>query len=333
MDGRQHLGAAARPDLSFVCPPAWDLTPTEYAELVLATDGPWAAHRVAVASALSAAAIGAYAVVADYLEWLPITLAVLCILGSLWATVAAFRVRREMAEVSDEATIDLSRAPADQLALVDAAVKCLPTRRQAARSVTAAAAREQGLTSLWQLARDIDHARREDREAATSTLSARWAAAGVRYESVMAEWGTIASDPLAALEHAALLDVTRPRTTLFIEALGKAQDRRAILGEAVPLDAHDIVEFEELTQALSTAWNDARHQAAHLGYAWLPEPDLARAVRAERLLRLACDSGAAPAERATAAERAAKLLREIGTLVLPEPAQEILAATMRRELG
>jgi hypothetical protein len=84
-----------------------------------------------------------------------------------------------------------------------------------------------------------------------ATLSARWNAALARYDTVMSEWGAIASDPLSALEHSALLDVTQPRTAAFVEALGRAQDRRAVLGPDLPTDRADVIEFEELARRVA----------------------------------------------------------------------------------
>lgn len=71
---------------------------------------------------------------------------------------------------------------------------------------------------------------------AAAGLDARWRTALARYETVLTEWGAIVSDPLSALEHCALLDVTQPRTAAFVEALGRAQDRCAVLGSQTVRD-------------------------------------------------------------------------------------------------
>jgi hypothetical protein len=164
------------------------------------------------------------------------------------------------------------------------------------------------------------------------SLAARWTAALARYETVMTEWGAIASDPLSALEHSALLDVTQPRTAAFVEALGRAQDRRAVLGSDIPRDRADVVEFEDLARRVADVWADARRHAAHVGYGWMPEKDRALAERADTLLRLAADTSASLHERVAAAEQATKVLQSIYAIVLPEPALEVIASQRRLEL-
>jgi hypothetical protein len=166
----------------------------------------------------------------------------------------------------------------------------------------------------------------------TGSLAARWTAALARYDTVMTEWGAIASDPLSALEHSALLDVTQPRTAAFVEALGRAQDRRALLGSDIPRDRADVVEFEDLARRVADAWADARRHAAHVGYGWMPDKDRALAERADTLLRLAADTSASLHERVAAAEQATKVLHSIYAIVLPEPALEVIASQRRLAL-
>jgi len=167
---------------------------------------------------------------------------------------------------------------------------------------------------------------------ATGSLAARWTAALARYDTVMTEWGAIASDPLSALEHSALLDVTQPRTAAFVEALGRAQDRRAVLGSDMPRDRADVVEFEDLARRVADVWADARRHAAHVGYGWMPDKDRALAERADTLLRLAADTSASLHERVAAAEQATKILRSVHAIVLPEPALEVIASQRRLAL-
>ena len=166
----------------------------------------------------------------------------------------------------------------------------------------------------------------------TGSLAARWTAALARYDTVMTEWGAIASDPLSALEHSALLDVTQPRTAAFVEALGRAQDRHAVLGSDIPRDRADVVEFEDLARRVADAWADARRHAAHVGYGWMPDKDRALAERADALLRLAADTSASLHERVAAAEQATKALNSIYAIVLPEPALEVVASQRRLAL-
>lgn len=163
-----------------------------------------------------------------------------------------------------------------------------------------------------------------------------WADAAARYERVTTEWEDLLLDPLAALEHSVLLDVTKPRTAAFIAAYGKAKDahdRHAnrSANSAPGLTAVD--EFADLARGAETTWDAAKQWAAHVGYDWLPEAERADAILADKLLRLAADEATAPAERVSAAERATAVLRRIHTIVLPEPALELLARHSRGELS
>jgi hypothetical protein len=214
----------------------------------------------------------------------------------------------------------------------------VPLLRIANRSSGAADARSETFDRRVPLLQFVDRATGEPRPrqrpvpSRTGSLAARWTAALARYDTVMTEWGAIASDPLSALEHSALLDVTQPRTAAFVEALGRAQDRRAVLGSDMPRDRADVVEFEDLARRVAVAWADARRHAAHVGYGWMPDNDRALAERADTLLRLAADTSASLHERVAAAEQATKVLRSIHAIVLPEPALEVIASQRRLAL-
>lgn len=224
------------------------------------------------------------------------------------------------------------------LALVFVLVTALVRGRAAAGTGTSAREEEgSAFTDRVPLFRVVDRATGRPRPRTQpvphrpATLAARWTAALDRYETVITEWGAIAGDPLSALEHSALLDVSQPRTAAFVEALGRAQDRHAVLGSDVPRDRADVAEFEDLARRAADAWAHARRHAAHVGYGWMPDEDRALAERADTLLRLAADTSASPHERVAAAEQATKVLRSLYAVVLPEPALEVIAAQRRLE--
>ncbi len=214
----------------------------------------------------------------------------------------------------------------------------VPWLRIESRSTGRGDARSEAFATRVPLFQRVDRATGEPRPRPrpvpdrTGSLSARWSAALAHYDTVMTEWGAIASDPLSALEHSALLDVTQPRTAAFVEALGRAQDRRAVLGSDMPGDRTDVVEFEDLARRVADAWADARRHAAHVGYGWMPDKDRALAERADTLLRLAADTSASLQERVAAAEQATKVLRSVYAIVLPEPALEVIASQRRLAL-
>jgi hypothetical protein len=159
-----------------------------------------------------------------------------------------------------------------------------------------------------------------------------WALARKRHERVAESWTDLVCDPLAALTHCALFDVTHHYTAAFIEALGRADDFISIHGPAFPRDRADVDTYAALARTLENTWQAARTQAERSGLDWLPASQRADAERARRLLTLASDDGASLAERANAAERAATLLRRIHAVVLPDTTMHALESLSRPEL-
>ncbi len=271
----------------------------------------------------------------------------LILVVALIVMVVTVLVRRRTAIAADTATRAEQKPPAEdgpgrftypaRDAQDSAFVGRVPLFRMESRSTGAGDARSGAFDSRVPLLQVVDRATGKPRPRPSvprrkGSLAARWTAALARYDTVMTEWGAIASDPLSALEHSALLDVTQPRTAVFVEALGRAQDRRAVLGSDMPRDQADVVEFEDLARRVADAWADARRHAAHVGYGWMPDKDRALAERADTLFRLAADTSASLHERVAAAEQATKVLHSIYAIVLPEPALEVIASQRRLAL-
>lgn len=157
-------------------------------------------------------------------------------------------------------------------------------------------------------------------------LAERWRQSVERYVTVSDEYTAIITDPLAALDHASLLldDVSQPRTAVFLSALGRAQDRYSVLGQTMPSDATTIAEFEDITREVVRTWDEARRYAKREGYEWLPEAEQVNARRAHAALARAQDERNDIGERINAAEYAAKMLRSIKTVMLPEQAAQAI---------
>lgn len=171
---------------------------------------------------------------------------------------------------------------------------------------------------------------------AEPSLQAQWDTAIETHDRVVEEWADIVTDPLAALEHSLLLDVTQPRTATFIDAYGQAQDLRAVIGTTCPTgpDARTRVrEYLSAVRKANTAWADASRHAAHVNLRWLPEAEATSVRRASVFLAVAADETATLPERAAAASKAAALLAEVTSFVLPAEAMRELETTRRLALN
>jgi hypothetical protein len=176
-----------------------------------------------------------------------------------------------------------------------------------------------------------------------TTMAGRWADALARFEVVEKEWEEIVTDPLAALDHAPLLDMrlmpdgSMSRTGIFLEAFGKAQDlqrRHAAHSPATgPEDRADVVEFEDAVRAADVAWTEAKRWAKHVGIDSLPESERDIARRARAALKKAMHEFTPIEEAITAAETAARLLKSIHTVVLPEKAMLQIETKARKAIG
>jgi hypothetical protein len=170
------------------------------------------------------------------------------------------------------------------------------------------------------------------------SLKAQWDAAIAIHDRVVDAWTNIVTDPLAALDHSLLLDVTQPRTAAFIDAYGHAQDLRAVSGSVYPTGTAEAVQravtdYLSAVRRADTAWEAASRHAAHVNLRWLPETEATNVRRASVFLAVAADETATLPERAAAASKAAALLAEITSFVLPAEAMRELETTRRLALN
>lgn len=162
------------------------------------------------------------------------------------------------------------------------------------------------------------------------TRTEQWATAWQKWCQVDDAWTDLMCDPLAALDHSELLDVTLPRTAAFINAYAEAKD--AMLGRTAAITPADLTRLLRLVETTHTTWVEAHAHAQHAGYAWLPEAEAKKATTAASLLRLAADETAPMAERANAATKASRLLTQITTVRLPDKARTELDSLARKAL-
>lgn len=165
---------------------------------------------------------------------------------------------------------------------------------------------------------------------AAGTRADQWAQGWARWCAIDDAWADIVCDPLSALTHSELLDVTLPRTAAFVTAFAEAKD--AMAGRTVATTPVDLSGLLRLINTAETTWVEARDHAEHAGYNWLPETERAKAALAEKLLVLAADGTAPMPERANAAAKASRLLEQITTVRLPEKARTELTSLARKAL-
>lgn len=165
-----------------------------------------------------------------------------------------------------------------------------------------------------------------------ATLDERWAAALATHDEVIEAWTAIVADPLAALDHSLLLDVTQPRTAAFIEAYGHAQDLRAMHGTALPDDGALQVAYLAAVRKAHEAWTEAVRYAKHVHLSWLPDKEAALVRKATALLASAGDDAQPLHLRAEAAAKASHLLGKVTSFLLPPMAMHALEASRRLAL-
>lgn len=169
--------------------------------------------------------------------------------------------------------------------------------------------------------------------AAGTTAGSReeqWRDAWTRWCAIDDAWTDLMCDPLAALNHAELLDMTLPRTGAFVTSY--ADTRQAMTGRTSATVPADLSHLLRLVNETEDAWVEARDHAEHAGYAWLPEAERAKAATAEKALTRALDTRLSMGERANAAEQASRLLAEVTTVQMPKQARGELAHIARKAI-
>ena len=124
-----------------------------------------------------------------------------------------------------------------------------------------------------------------------------------------------------------LSDVSEPKTSAFIEALGAAADLSATRR---PKSAEAVERYAQATRTAETRWQAALHHAERVRLARFEPGERDRIKKVQRLLRQAKNGGASPEERRTYYERAREMLGDL--IRLPEPARLALEQEVRGEL-
>lgn len=152
-------------------------------------------------------------------------------------------------------------------------------------------------------------------------------------DQIADDYGALRCDPVAAIDHIALWDVTNDATRRFTLAYTKCTDQRRHLTTpgATPTLA-EATAFADDVRAARHDFDAARGMAARQGINALPEPDQPAARRAQAAIARATDPAAPAPEAATAAAKATTLLQGITVLDWPAPAHQALDTITRKAL-
>jgi hypothetical protein len=132
------------------------------------------------------------------------------------------------------------------------------------------------------------------------------------------------------IDYPVMTDVREPLTVAFLRAKREADGLRP----AAAADVTSKVRMDEYRAAVNSfqvAFDVAEREARRIKDRNFSGPERDRLARARKLLRIAEDEAATPAERQTAYKRARHELE--GLIVLPEPTIAALEAKVARVLG
>ncbi|MFJ5951447.1 hypothetical protein [Streptomyces noursei] len=153
------------------------------------------------------------------------------------------------------------------------------------------------------------HDRRGEEERARWAVQERIAAAQLRHDAVLEEYGAHLVDFLAALKRPALNDPSVGATERFDRARIDADDARL----TVRRDAGEqlVAAYHEAVAELEVSWRIAQVHAERIGTSYLEPAVSRRLAKAAELVAVVCD-GATEHERALAYQRVRRL---VGTSV------------------
>ena len=152
-------------------------------------------------------------------------------------------------------------------------------------------------------------------------------------DQIADDYGALRCDPVAAIDHIALWDVTNDATRRFTLAYTKCTDqRRHLTTSGATPTITEATAFADDVRAARHDFDAARGMAARQGITALPEPDQPAARRAQAAIARATDPAAPAPEAATAAAKATTLLQGITVLDWPAPAHQVLDTITRKAL-
>lgn len=161
----------------------------------------------------------------------------------------------------------------------------------------------------------------------------RWNAAVAKHDAMAEEYATLRLDPIAAIDHMALWDVTDPFTEKFTLAYGKISDTRSLHLNTAPTQAEIVDAYAADVDAAHLTWVNARDHAHDHGIEVLSPENQTKARRAKASLKIAANEAATEHERRQAAETAADLLASLRDIRFPAETHKAIVATSRKEIA
>jgi hypothetical protein len=131
------------------------------------------------------------------------------------------------------------------------------------------------------------------------------------------------------IDYPVMTDVREPLTVAFLRAKREADGLRPAAADVTSKARMD--EYRAAVNSFQVAFDVAEREARRITDRNFSGPERDRLARARKLLRIAEDEAATPAERQTAYKRARHELE--GLIVLPEPTIAALEAKVARVLG
>ncbi len=181
-----------------------------------------------------------------------------------------------------------------------------------------------GWMRQWSRASERRHRRkielyklRNQAAAAEQASRSEVAALMAAHDSVNHKWLDYELDVGKLIEFPLMTDVREPLTVAFLRAKKEADGLRPAAPEDIATAAR-LAEYRAAVHGFELAFDVAEREAKRIKDGNFTGPERQRLATARKLLRIAEDSAATPAERQTAYKRARKELD--GLIVLPEAA-------------
>jgi hypothetical protein len=152
-----------------------------------------------------------------------------------------------------------------------------------------------------------------------------------KHEGIDKRWFDYETDLATILDFPMMIDLREPLTVGFHTARSHAELLRPEPVEALLTDIDALHEYRDAVHAYAASFDVAEREAKRRRRGDFSPLEQDRLAKAQRLLALAMDEGAAPTERQQAYARARKELD--GLIDLPRPGTAELEQRMRAALG
>lgn len=150
------------------------------------------------------------------------------------------------------------------------------------------------------------------------------------HDAVNQRWLDYELDVGKLIDFPAMTDVREPLTVAFLRAKRQADGLRPAAAEEIRTAAR-LQEYREAVHGFGVAFDVAEREAIRIRDSKFSGPERQRLETARKLLRIASDSAATPAERQTAYKRARRELD--GLIVLPDATRAALEERIAGVLG